>query len=316
MQGFFRSVLADIAIKDMGLCYAHEHIVIEESYPTQGNSMFLLNDVDKISRELSETYRLGCRTMVDTMPANAGRNVVKMAEVSKKSGINIIIPTGLHSEMYYVPNHWRFHYSEDELTRLFIDDVVTGIDAGDYGGPIIKRTPYKAGMIKLATGNDPITKHQEKIFHAVVNTHKETGVPILTHTNAGKQALEQVEMFDKLGADLEHIVISHMDKCKDIDYNRAVLETGVYIDYDSAFRWKEGETNWTYQLLQNLLADFPDQIVMGMDAAKNIYWKTYDGKPGLDFLLTTFKNDLEKMGLSQHYSKIFFDNPAKLYEFK
>jgi len=315
MKGFFRAVLGDVNIKDMGLCYAHEHLVIEESYPTSGNELFLLNDVDKISKELKETFQQGCRTMVDTMPANAGRNVLKMAEVSRNSGIDIIIPTGLHSEMYYVPNHWRYHYSEDELTQLFIDDVEVGIDIGDYGGPIVKRCEHKAGMIKLATGNDPISKHQEKIFRSVVNTHLETGVPILTHTNSGKQALEQVEMFDKLGADLGHIVISHMDKCKDVDYNRAVLETGVYVDYDSAFRWKEGEENWTYKLLTNLLADFPDQIVMGMDAAKNVYWRSYGGKPGLDFLLTTFKDDLKKMGLDQYYQQIFFDNPQKLYEF-
>ena len=55
MKGFFRAVLGDVDIKEMGLCYAHEHIVIEKSYPTQGNELFLLNDVDKISQELSGT---------------------------------------------------------------------------------------------------------------------------------------------------------------------------------------------------------------------------------------------------------------------
>ena len=67
---FVRTVLGDISPDAMGLTYSHEHIIIEESFPTLGNPLFLLNDVDKISTELSAFYEAGGRTMVDTMPAN------------------------------------------------------------------------------------------------------------------------------------------------------------------------------------------------------------------------------------------------------
>lgn len=311
-----RTVLGDIEPDEMGLCYSHEHIIIEESFPTLQNELLLLNDVDKISKELSEFYRLGGRTMVDTMPANAGRNIQKLAEVSRRTGVQIVAPTGIHLEKYYLPNHWRYHYSEDQLTQLFVDDITKGIDLHDYGGPIVERSDHKAGLIKLATGDEAITPHQEKIFRAVVEAHKQTGAPILTHTNYGRRALEQVEMFDKLGADLSHVVLSHVDRMKDIEYNREVLQSGVYVEYDSAFRWDEDEENWTYRLLERLLPEFPDQITMGMDAAKHSYWKSYGGEPGLEFLLTTFREDLEKMGLAEYYERIFYENPARLYVFK
>lgn len=311
---FIRTVLGDIAPEDLGLTYSHEHVIIEESFPTVQNPIFLHNDVDKVSVELKNFYEKGGRAMVDTMPANCGRNVVKLAEVSQETGVHIIASTGIHLEQYYPTTHWRYGYSEDQLTRLFIEDVTIGIDAFDYNGPIIERTPHKAGMIKLATGDDDFTPHQEKIFHAVVNTHLETGAPILTHTNYGKRAMDQVRLFDKLGAQLEHVVISHVDRYQDIGYNRELLQTGVRVEYDSAFRWKEKE-NWTYKLLESLLPEFPDQITMGMDAAKHSYWKSYGGAPGLDFLLTTFKNDLEEMGLIDFYENIFFKNPARLYSF-
>ena len=126
--------------------------------------------------------------------------------------------------------------------------------------------------------------------------------------------IDQVKLFEKLGADLQHVVISHADRYQDIGYNRELLQTGVTVEYDSAFRWKEKE-NWTYKLLQALLPEFPDQITMGMDAARNTYWKSYGGKPGLNFLLTTFKDDLQKMGLGSYYDYIFFRNPARLYSF-
>jgi phosphotriesterase-related protein len=315
MKPYFRTVLGDVPVDQMGICYAHEHIVIEESFPTMQNHEFLLNDEEKISRELTDFHRNGGRTVVDTMPANCGRNVLKLAEVSRRSEVHIIVPTGIHLEIYYVPNHWRYHYTEDQLTRLFIDDIEVGIDRLDYGGPIVERTSHKAGMIKLATGDDPITPHQEKIFRAVVNAHLETGAPILTHTNFGRQALEQALLFDKLGADLKHVVLSHVDRNKDIAYHKDILATGVYLEYDSAFRWKEGE-NWTYKMLEALLPDYSRQLVLGMDMAKNIYWKSYGGKPGLTFLLEEIPKKLKSWGMAELYEKIFIENPARLYCFK
>jgi len=197
-----------------------------------------------------------------------------------------------------------------------VDDIVKGIDIHDYIGPLLRRGRHKAGVIKLATGDEPITSHQEKIFRVVVNAHQLTGAPILTHTNYGKHALAQISLFDKLGADLTHVVLSHVDRYRDIEYNREILQSGVFVEYDSTFRWKKEEENWTYTLLENLLPDFPDQITMGMDAAKHSYWRSYGGVPGLDFLLTTFKKNLKKMGMIGFYDHIFYKNPASLFTFK
>jgi phosphotriesterase-related protein len=314
-KAFFRTVLGDISSEKMGLTYSHEHIVIDDSYPTAAHPEFLLNDVEKISEELTNFYLAGGRTVVDTMPANAGRNPLLLVEVSRQSRVNIIAPTGIHLEIYYPKNHWRYHYSEQQLTDLFIADVEEGIDQFDYSGPFVERTMHKAGMIKLATGDGPITKHQEKVFHAVVNAHLATGAPILTHTNFGNQAVEQARMFDKLGAKLEHVVLSHVDRNTDMDYQRQVLDTGVRVEYDSAFRWKADVPNHTFNFLEKLLPEFPDQITMGMDMARNSYWKSYGGRPGLNYLIDTIPGFLESKGLSDFYQKIFFDNPKSLYSF-
>jgi len=312
---FFRTVLGDKPTSEMGLTYSHEHIIIEDCYVTAAHPEFLLNDVTKITKELKGFYKAGGRTVIDTMPANSGRNIMKSVEVSQQSGINIVVPTGIHLEIYYPEKHWRYNYTEDELSALFISDIKEGIDLFDYSGPIIKRTPHRAGLLKLATGNDPIDKHQEKIFRAVVNAHLETGAPILTHTNFGKQALEQAKLFKKLGANLQHVVLSHVDRAKEVDYNKAVLDMGVRVEYDSAFRWKDTEPNYTLNLLENLLPLYPDQITLGMDMAKNAYWKSYGGGPGLNYLIETIPKFLISKGLEEHYKKVFFDNPKKLYAF-
>lgn len=313
---FVRTVLGAIQPEEMGLTYSHEHIVIEESFPTLANPAFILNDMVRISAELNDLYCLGGRTMVDTMPAACGRNVVKLAEVSQNSGVNIIAPTGIHLEIYYPPNHWRYHLSVEELTGLFIKDITEGIDEYDYCCPVVKRTSYKAGMIKLATGDEKITDHQRKIFEAVVNAHRETGAPILTHTNGGKLAMEQVELFLKLGANLDHVVISHVDKLKDLTFHRDLLQTGVYVEYDSHFRFMAKGDDWTYQLLESVLPEHSSRIVIGMDMAKNTYWKSYGGKPGLTYLLTEFRQQLATRGIGDYFEELFITNPQNLYSFQ
>jgi phosphotriesterase-related protein len=312
---FVRTVLGDISPGKMGLTYSHEHIVIEESFPTLANPAFILNDTARISEELTELYCFGGRTMVDTMPAACGRNILKLVEVSKKSGINIIAPTGIHLEIYYPPNHWRYHLSVDEMTKLFVSDITEGIDEYDYSSPVVKRTPHRAGMIKLATGDEKITDHQHKIFEAVVNTHLETGAPILTHTNGGKLAMDQVELFEKLEANLSHVVISHVDKQRDLAFHRELMQTGVYVEYDSHFRFMSKGDDWTYRLLENMLPAYCDRIVIGMDMAKNTYWKSYGGKPGLNYLLSEFKQELQARGMGEYFEKLFFANPKELYSF-
>ncbi len=314
-MSFVRTVVGDIDPSQMGVTYSHEHIIIEESFPVLQNPDFLLNDTTKISAELKEVYMAGGRTMVDTMPAACGRNVMKLAEVSRLSGIQIIAPTGIHLPVYYPPHHWQFYLSEEQLIQLFIDDVVIGIDRYDYCSPVVERTSHKAGMIKLASGDEPFDDNLKKIFRAVVATHKQTGVPILTHTNAGRHAVEQAELFHQLGADLRHVVISHVDRCNDWGYHQALMQTGVRVEYDSAFRWKPDRENFTFLLLEKLLPDYPDQITVGMDAARNTYWKSYGGKPGLTYLLTDFVTELHKRGLADYQKKIFIENPRQLYAF-
>ncbi len=313
---FVRTILGDISPESMGLTYSHEHVVIDNSYATELNPGFLLNDETRIVVELREFYKNGGRSMVDTMPANCGRNPLLSATISKASQVHLIVPTGLHLEQYYPVRHWRYQLNEDQITQLFIDDVQIGIDRFDYNGPLVKRTEHRAGLIKLATGKAPFNQHQEMIFRAVVNTHRHTGVPILTHTEFGEMALEQAKLFDRLGADLNHVVLSHVDRKVDPDYHRQVLDTGVRLEYDSAFRWKDPNPNGTYQLLKTLLPQYSNQIVMGMDAARNRYWRSYGGLPGLSFLLTDFKSDLDHMGLGEYYQKIFYQVPQKLYSFQ
>lgn len=315
-MSFVRTVLGDIDSTELGVTYAHEHVIIDPCYATQLESDFLLDSVPAASAELKSFLAAGGRTMIDAMPCDAGRNILKLVEVSRASKIHIVAPTGLHLRKYYPDGHWQDRLSADELAKLFVADIEEGVDANDYGGPTLDRTQHKAGIIKIAGSLDKLTSCEEKTFRAAGRTQKNTGCPILTHTEQGTAALEQVALLREEGADISRVVLSHLDRKPDPAYHRAVLKTGVKLEYDSAFRWKPGQPNHTLNLVAELIHEFPNQIMLGMDAARKKYWINYGGAPGLNYLLTTFSEMLKSAGVSDALlHNIFVKTPADSFSF-
>jgi 5-phospho-D-xylono-1,4-lactonase len=316
-MAFLRTVTGDIDARNAGICYSHEHIIIDPSFTTFCNPDFLLDSVELACGDVSEFRAAGGKTLIDSMPCGGGRNAAKLAEISTRTGANIVCPTGLHLKKYYAPGHWGERFSAERIAELFIADVNDGIDANDYNGPSVSRTRHKAGLIKVATSGEQPTNHECKVIEAAVIAHKQTGAPILTHTEQGLGALEQVRLFKDLGASLAHVVLSHTDRKPDPAYHKEILSTGVMLEYDSAFRWRKQDGNPTLALVLTMIAEgLGRQILLGMDAARRKYWRFYGGEPGLAFLLRDFVPLLMDAGLKQRdIDSIFVHNPQRCYAF-
>ncbi|MEM7384339.1 MAG: aryldialkylphosphatase, partial [Verrucomicrobiota bacterium] len=273
-------------------------------------------DVDQRARELAECHASGGRALVDSMPCDCGRNIKKLAEISRRSGVHIVAPTGLHLQKYYDLGHWGQFYSEDMLADLFVAEIEEGVDKYEYKGPIVGRTEYRAGVIKVASGLDKLSDYEKKLFTVAANTHRRTGAPILTHTEQGTAALEQIALFEEQDVDLSHVVLSHTDRFPELTYHREILSTGVNVEYDSGFRWQVWQGNPTRDLILALIEEFPTRIMLGMDAARKSYWKSYGGGPGLTWLLNDFTAELRERGLTEEqWEGIFVANPARAYQF-
>lgn len=316
-MSFIRTVLGDVAPEDLGVTYAHEHLVIDGGRPVELYPDFLLADVDKAVEEVNAARELGLAAVVDGMPCDAGRNVRKLAEISRRTGVHVVAPTGLHLAKYYPERHWSVTLGMDDLAELFAADIVEGVDEHDYSGPLVRRTRHRAGIIKVAGSLDALTPLEEKIFGAAAAAHHATGCPILTHCQEGTAAMIQLETLGRGGVRPHHIVLSHADKIVDRGYHRAMLETGAYVEYDQAFRWKSGQENGTLTLLEWMFEDgFGDRLMLGMDAARRGYWTAYGGSPGMRFLLGAFATAMAERGIGpteQH--ALFVDNPARAYAF-
>jgi phosphotriesterase-related protein len=317
-MSFVRTVLGDVPSQDAGVCYAHEHVIIDPSFTTFCYPDFLIDSVEKASADVRDFRAAGGKTLVDSMPCGGGRNAFKLAEVARRTGTNILCPTGLHLAKYYAPGHWGERLTAEALASLFVAEIEEGIDGADYNGPTIERTSHRAGLIKVATGEGGFTPREEKTFEAAAAAHGKTGAPILTHTEQGEGGLEQVEFLRSRHVNLPHVVLSHTDRKPDVSYHKELLSTGVMLEYDSAFRWKAEQGNPTEDLVVEMFAaDYGGQILLGMDAARRSYWKSYGGKPGLGFLLDEFVPRLKARGLSQsNIDSIFIENPARCYSFE
>lgn len=311
-----RTVLGDIDPAELGVTYAHEHLVIDGGRPVRMQPDFDLGDVDLMVREVEAAAALGLRAAVDAMPCDAGRNVTKLAEIARRTGIHVVAPTGLHHDRYYGPDHWSLRIDIEELAGLFVADIEEGIDANDYSGPVVRRTAHRAGLIKVAGSEDGLSPRDERIFEAAALAHARTGVPVLTHCEDGTGALAQVRFLADRGVAPDRIVLSHVDKVVDRGLHRELLATGAIAEYDGSFRWGD-RPNGTLTLLEWMVADgLGDQIVLGMDAARQRYYAVYGGAPGLTWLLDGFTRAMDERGLDAGVrQRLFVDNPARAFAF-
>ena len=301
-MSFVRTVLGDIDPKRLGVCDAHAHVIIDPSFATENEPDFLLDDVDRAVAELQAFKSLGGGAMIDAMPTACGRNARKLAEVSRRSGVHLVASTGVHLAKYYPQDHAILRMNADELANMMIHEIEDGIEGNES----------RAGVIKVAGGRDRLSVFEREVFAAAAIAHVATGCPILTHTEAGTAVDEQIDLLEGGGVDLSRVTLSHTDRNPDFAAHRRWLERGVNLEYDSHFRTKKSP-NPTIGLIRELIAEYPDQLMVGMDAARRSYWKSYGGAPGLAYLLTTLRDAID---LPEAVLRLIYERtPARAFSF-
>ena len=166
---FVRTVLGDVDPGELGVTYAHEHLVIDGGRPVELSPDFLLADVDRMADRADRCRRRG---PADGDRRDARRLRPEPGEARRavaRTGVRIVAATGLHHERFYAPSHWSTRASEDELADLFVADVEEGIDERDYGGPIVRRTDVRAGIVKVAGSEGGPSARDLPIFRAAAD---------------------------------------------------------------------------------------------------------------------------------------------------
>ena len=246
------------------------------SYPD-----FLLADVDKAVEEVGAARALGpAKRSVDAMPCDAGRNVVKLAEISRRTGVHVVAPTGLHLAKYYGDRALERVLDADEIGALFEADIVEGIDEHDYSGPVLRRTAHRAGVMKIAASLDGLTPHEEKVFAQRPHGPRDHGLPDPDPLRAWDgRARPDRGARPRRGRAPDHVVLSAYRQGGRPWLPPRDPRDRRRVEYDQAFRWTPGEANGTLALLGVDDRGRPSgaQLMLGMDAARQGYWSAYGG---------------------------------------
>lgn len=285
-----------------GITYMHEHTTIDLSRIKNIDDTNL-NCFEETVAEFKTLYSKGVRNIVDVTNLDMKRNPLYVQRVAEESGINIIHSTGFYTEKFLpsIVAEW----SIEDLAKLMIKEIQTGI----------ADTTIRAEIIgEIGSSKDGWTENEKKVFEASVIAHKNTGVPITTHTTLGTNGHEQVAFFKGNKVNLSSVVIGHVDLSGNIDYILKMLDQGVYVEFDTI-----GKENYQSDALRvSMLKEierrgFADRVFLSMDITRKSNMKFKEGI-GYSYLLDNFVPMMEEAGISNKtIEKMLVHNPMTFF---
>lgn len=261
------SVLGPIKPEDLGATLIHEHLSIGwTGWELDPRDFDRKEGVTRSVAKLKEIRGLGIKSFVDPCPMELGRDPEFAAEVAEKSGMQIVIATGLYNEALGIPPHFRL-MDIDGIAETYVHEIKEGIG----------KTGIKAGIIKVASGGihgvtppgQGITPIEIKCVRAAARASKATGAPILCHNDEydphGRLTLD---VFEEEGVDFNKVLIGHACGVGDMRYYFDVLERGAWLGFDRFGIESICSDKMRLASLMGLLSVGHDRIMMSHDAVE------------------------------------------------
>ena len=166
------TVLGPVEGDALGRVDAHEHLFLRS--PVLPGEEF--QDLDRMVQEVRWVRESGIDTIVDLTPIGLGRKPSDTAELSRQTGVNVVLATGIHRKAHYPAGHWVHTLAVDELADLMVTDIETGIDDRDWQGPRPLLTEVRAGIVKLGASYHVVQSVERRWFEAGAQAAVRTGV--------------------------------------------------------------------------------------------------------------------------------------------
>jgi len=305
------TVAGPVDVSELGFTLMHEHVVVKspgvaENFPSVWDREA---EMERAAAKLRDAAARGVKTIVDCTTVDLGRDIEFVAEVARRSGVQIIACTGMY---YDVPRYFHSR-SADVMAELFVQEIRDGI-AG---------TAIKAGIIKCATDEAGMTAPVEKVVRAAARAHRATGVPITTHTfAAGEMGTRQQDILAEEGVDLSRVIIGHSGDSRDTEYLLRLLGHGSYIGMDRFgldMLLPTADRVATVALLCRL--GHADRMILSHDAPSYMdwyeRWMIERASPNwhYNFIPDTVIPALRRAGVTDdQIRQMTIDNPRRIFE--
>ncbi|MFC0406845.1 phosphotriesterase family protein [Roseomonas elaeocarpi] len=266
MSGTIETVTGPIQAEQLGVTLMHEHIFVrnlelEANFPAPewDEEVF----IQRAREGLQALMARGIRSMVDLTVIGLGRDIHPIIRIAEGLDFNIIAATGYYTfkdlpSFFHNHGPGRMIEGPDPLHQMFVRDIREGISG----------TRVKAGIIKVATDKPGFTPDVTRVFEAAVRAHKDTGVPITTHSDAAeKGGLEQQDFFRRNGVDLTRTVIGHCGDSDDFDYLQRLMDAGSFIGMDRfGLTWFATDEARTRTVAKLCRRGYADRMTLSHDA--------------------------------------------------
>jgi phosphotriesterase-related protein len=313
------TVTGPVATDDLGPTLMHEHVFVlsPEIIQNYGDYWDLEERIDDAVTKLNDLAGRGIRTIVDPTVIGLGRYLPWVQRVAEQVELRIVAATGLYTyndvPFYFHYRGFLFDTDPDPMLTFFVKDITEGISD----------TGVRAGIIKCATDEAGLTPGVERVLRACARAHRETGVPITTHTHAPSyRGRDQQRVFAEEGVDLTRVVIGHSGDSTDLDYLRELMDKGSMIGMDRFGIDVLLPFDDRVQVVADLCAQgYADRMVLAHDAACYMDWFTPEIQSAMapnwhyNHISDDVLPELRKRGVSDdQIDQMLVANPRRLFE--
>ena len=310
-----RTVLKDMPPEALagGATLFHEHLSLRPDFlpkfnallgrggppapPLKPGEKYFLEDLDLLTEELRIAAKEGVACIVDGGHPDMGRSLEFLKKLSMSSGMPIVSGAGYYNQPFYPPEIATM--SEDQITRELIRQVNT--------------EPYGA-FGEIGTW-DVMTPDERKVFRAVGKAHLATNLPIFTHTNFGKGAMEQLDVFESVGVKPQRLVLGHVGGLTqaEVPMLKDLCKRGAFLGIDR--QGGPGDARQVPMVVALIEAGYADNLLFASDFS-NVTQLKRNGGAGYAKTVTVFVPKLREAGVKEDVlHAILVDNPRRFLAF-
>jgi phosphotriesterase-related protein len=332
------TVMGPIAPSAMGVTLPHEHLISDVSnYPPEPDSAVAralsrrpvditllgalkrnphavrdnlrLDDVELAIREASCFKRAGGNTIVEVTPIGVGRDARALRAISAATGLNVVMGTAYYDKVLQPPVVAQM--SQGDIADVFVGELAEGVDG----------TGIRAGIIGELGLSSPIHPEEEKVLRAAACAQKETGAAISVHLFFGREGKDALRILREEAADLERVIMCHVDNRLELDYHKALADSGATLEFDGfGIEWYTDQwdvypprdTERIATLARLLDAGYVSQLLLSQDIFTKMQLRQYGGW-GYDHILTNVVPMFKRAGISETQVQVMMvHNPARL----
>lgn len=251
MAASVMTVLGPVSVDSLGITLSHEHLLLDlrnqftefsdpekkriSAEPLRMDNLgvvrrnpygikdnLLLDNLELAIKEAEAFKALGGKTIVECTSIGIHRAPKQLRELARRTGLNIVAGCGYYT--YDTHPKEMDNWSAEQIADQILRDLTSGIDGTDI----------KAGIIGEIGTSNPIRPNEKKNLLAAALAFTQTGAGIQVHTYPwGQTGLEAVDILADAGVNPGKIVICHTDVEISLDYIKAILKKGVFIQFDN-----------------------------------------------------------------------------------